>query len=131
MLSVARAFVEAVCHSRKLDANITFATVLATGEALTNIVRHAHKEQPGATICVHLQVTPDSIEIELYDEGPPFDLGSVPNLDPGELRVGGRGVYLMRSLMDELDCRPRAEGGNTLFMRKRFGSASTKIRDCG
>jgi anti-sigma regulatory factor (Ser/Thr protein kinase) len=35
------------------------------------------------------------------------------------LRIGGRGVFLMRALMDELSCQPRGEGGNTLRMFKR------------
>jgi anti-sigma regulatory factor (Ser/Thr protein kinase) len=62
---------------------------------------------------------PDSIEIRLLDEGEPFDLASVPDLNPAELRIGGRGVFLMRALMDELSCQPRGEHGNTLRMVKR------------
>ncbi|HEX5273636.1 MAG TPA: ATP-binding protein, partial [Gemmataceae bacterium] len=58
-------------------------------------------------------------EILISDEGAPFDLASVPHLDPAEVRVGGRGVFLMRKLMDELSCLPRGERGNTLRMFKR------------
>ncbi len=95
------------------------AVVLAADEALNNIIRHAHQDRPDAV--VHIQCFPGAgdIEIRLLDEGAPFDLSAVPDLDPGELRVGGRGVFLMRSLMDELTCQPRGEGGNTLRMVKR------------
>ena len=44
---------------------------------------------------------------------------AVPHLDPAELRVGGRGVYIMRTIMDELTCQPRGERGNVLRMVKR------------
>ena len=40
------------------------------------------------------------------------------HLDPSELRIGGRGVFLMRSIMDELTCQPRGEKGNALRMVK-------------
>jgi anti-sigma regulatory factor (Ser/Thr protein kinase) len=43
----------------------------------------------------------------------------VPHLDPGEVRVGGRGIFLMRQLMDELSSQPRSQGGNILRMVKR------------
>jgi len=39
-----------------------------------------------------MRVPPDGIEVRLTDDGEPFDLGTVPELDPGELRIGGRGI---------------------------------------
>jgi serine/threonine-protein kinase RsbW len=64
-------------------------------------------------------LVPGKLEIHLHDEGAPFDLAAVPSLDPAELRIGGRGVYLMRTIMDEVSSRPRDQGGNTLRMVKR------------
>jgi anti-sigma regulatory factor (Ser/Thr protein kinase) len=46
-------------------------------------------------------------------------LNAVPPLDPSEVRVGGRGIFLMRSLMDELSIQPRQGRGNVLRMVKR------------
>jgi serine/threonine-protein kinase RsbW len=66
----------------------------------------------------------DAIEVRIHDEGEPFDLDNVPHLNPGELRIGGRGVYLMRTLMDELSCERRGDRGNTLRMVKRCGRVS-------
>lgn len=119
MLSVARAFVEAVCQTCDLDPRTTRSVVLATGEAVSNIVRHAHRGRADAQIQLQCTLRPDALEISLRDEGEPFDIAAVPHLDPAELRVGGRGVYLMRTLMDELSCVPRQDRGNTLRMVKR------------
>jgi anti-sigma regulatory factor (Ser/Thr protein kinase) len=44
-------------------------------------------------------------------------------MNPSELRIGGRGVFLMRKLMDELTVERRGEHGNTLRMVKRLTSA--------
>ncbi|HZZ78210.1 MAG TPA: ATP-binding protein [Gemmataceae bacterium] len=131
MLSVARNFVDAICDAYRLDRTMTHALVIVTGEAVTNIVRHAHQNRPDSQIEMHLHLLPDSAELTFIDQGAPFDLEAVPELPPGELRIGGRGVYLMRTLMDELTCAPRPSdgGGNILRMVKRY--TQTDMRDCG
>jgi serine/threonine-protein kinase RsbW len=130
MLSIVRAFLEAVCQTESFDRNITHAIVMATGEAVSNIIRHAHQNRPELTLQICCRPLPDALEILLVDEGETFDLDAVPCLDPRELRVGGRGVFLMRALMDELTCQPRPERGNVLRMVKRCTSIS-QVRDCG
>lgn len=118
LLPLVRSFVEAACSVAGCDGRTTDAVVMATDEAVNNIMRHAHRGHPEATIQIQCFLHPDSIEVHLLDEGEPFDLAAVPHLDPSELRIGGRGVFLMRALMDELTCQPRAEHGNTLRMVK-------------
>ncbi|MCS7045447.1 MAG: ATP-binding protein [Gemmataceae bacterium] len=119
MLSVARGFVESVCLAWKLEQSLRHALVLATGEAVTNIVRHAHRDRPGAEFTLHVRIAAEDIELTFLDEGEPFDLASVPPLPPGDLRIGGRGVYLMRALMDNVSCQPRGPRGNLLRLVKR------------
>lgn len=127
-LSMARGFVEAVCQAAGLDRGATEAVVLAFHEAASNVIRHAHGGNPDARIQIRCFLRPDAIEIHLIDEGQPFDLAAVPNLDPAELRIGGRGVFLMRTLMDELSCQPHGERGNTLRMVKRWNPAAPSNR---
>lgn len=112
-------FLEAVCEVGELEPEATHAVVLATGEAVQNVIRHAHRHRPEAALQIQCRFRPDGVEITLADEGEPFDLTNVPHMDPAELRIGGRGVFLMRSLMDELYCLPRCDGGNHLRMFKR------------
>jgi serine/threonine-protein kinase RsbW len=130
MLSVARAFIEAICQTEDMDRNTIHNIVLAMGEAVTNIIRHGHRENPEASVQISCRIDRDLVEILLLDEADPFDLAAVPYMDPGELRVGGRGVYLMRALMDELSCQPLGARGNALRMVKRWRS-SASVRDCG
>jgi serine/threonine-protein kinase RsbW len=118
-LSVARRFVEGVCQAGGLDPAVTRAVVLATNEAVSNVIRHAHLHRPCARLQVQCLLAPDGVEVRILDEGEPFDLTAVPHLDPGEIRIGGRGVYLIRTLMDEVSCQPCGEQGNLLRMVKR------------
>jgi serine/threonine-protein kinase RsbW len=120
LLALARAFVEAVCQVAGLDERTTHAVVLATDEAANNVMRHAHHDNPDAPLVLQCFIRPDSLEVRLHDEGAPFDLAAVPQLNPAEIRIGGRGVFLMRKLMDELSVEPRGERGNTLRMVKTY-----------
>jgi serine/threonine-protein kinase RsbW len=128
MLSVARGFVEAVCEAHRLDRTITHALVIVTGEVISNIVRHAHQDRPGSKMELQMEIEDACVVLTFRDEGQPFDLSAVPDLPPGELRIGGRGIYLMRALMDELTCECRdGQSGNILRMVKRLAT----MRECG
>ena len=128
MLSIVGTFVEGVCQARQVDWNTIHAIVLATGEAVTNIVRHAHRDRPERSFEVQCEVDKETVVVTLIDQGEPFDLTQVPKLDPSELRIGGRGVFLMRTLMDEVSSQTLGDSGNRLRLVKRWPSV---VRDCG
>ena len=119
LLALARTFVETVCLACHFDDCFCDAVKLATHEAVQNVIRHAHADRGDALLEIQLLPLKDGLEVRLLDEGAPFDVAAVPHLDPAELRVGGRGVYLMRAIMDELSCEPLNGGGNRMRMFKR------------
>jgi serine/threonine-protein kinase RsbW len=123
LLSMARHFVESVCGNLEYDRCFSEAIQIATHEALQNVMRHAHRNRPGALI--HLQILPleEGVEVRLLDEGDRFDIACVPHMEPGELRIGGRGVFLIRRLMDQVHSEPRSPQGNLLRMVKWDRSA--------
>lgn len=123
-VACARNFVAAVCQVHGLDAAATDAFALAVHEALNNAIRHAHRHQAEVPLEVRCHFGLGGLEVHILDEGEPFDLASVPALDPAELRVGGRGIFLMRTLTDELSCQPRGSRGNVLRLVKRCSENS-------
>ena len=127
LLALARAFVEAICQVAGFDERQTHAVVLATDEATNNAMRHAHADRPDAPLQIQCLILAHGLEVRIHDEGDPFDLDAVESLDPAECRAGGRGVFLMRKLMDELSCEPRPEGGNTLRLVKRFARVHVAV----
>lgn len=127
LLALARAFVEAVCHVAGLDETATHQVVLATDEATNNVMRHAHHGRPDAPVVLQCHVREDRLEVWVFDQGDPFDVTAVPHLDPAELRAGGRGVFLMRRLMDDVTTEPRGEGGNILRLVKAFKKAAAVL----
>jgi serine/threonine-protein kinase RsbW len=84
---------------------VSYDIQLAVQELCTNIVCHAYKDQPNdERICVTITFYnyPHRITIELEDTGKIFDEMQVeePNLEEGQIH--GYGLFLIKSLMDEV-----------------------------
>jgi serine phosphatase RsbU (regulator of sigma subunit)/anti-sigma regulatory factor (Ser/Thr protein kinase) len=94
-----------------------FACELALVEACNNAVLYATQEGRKLTIDIEAEVDDDQIELHVHDHTTGFRLPDLSNL-PEDENEHGRGIFIMRSLMDKIDYRP-AEGGNTLTLTKR------------
>jgi anti-sigma regulatory factor (Ser/Thr protein kinase) len=93
----------------------------AVDEACTNVIKHAYAEKDG-TIDITCEVQDNNFVVTIRDKGKPFDPYSVPlpdlETDVDERRIGGLGIYLMRTLMDDVSYSFDAAEGNTLVMKK-------------
>ena len=88
-------------------------------EAMANAIRHASSADQDTDVQISIHITKDELSIKVYDNGQGFDLNSVPCPDlnsdcPSE---SGRGIFIIRSLMDSVVYR-KANGGNVLEMKK-------------
>lgn len=119
LVGQARKFVLDVCRAAGLDNDAAHGLALAVHEAIRNVIRHAHQDCRDVPLELRCYLSADRIEVHILDEGEPFDVTAVPDIDPAEMRVGGRGVFLMRKLTDEISCERRGERGNLLRLIKR------------
>ena len=94
-------------------------------EALRNAMVHGNKNDPGKTVKVETEIQQDSVIISIEDQGEGFDPEKLPDPTTQEnlLREGGRGVYLIRHLMDEVIYEKE---GRRVVMRKYFAKARKK-----
>ena len=76
---------------------------LAVDEALANVIKHSYKGQPDGAISLTCQVDNGSLEVVMRHWGERFDPGCTTDLPPDELRAGGRGLFLIRATMDEVE----------------------------
>lgn len=100
---------------------------LAVREAVTNAVIHGNRQDETKTVDVTLKSSPDVVEISVHDQGPGFNPEEVPDPTAAEniLKSSGRGIFLMRTFMDEVNWLIRPEGGTTVRMLKQRQSAIT------
>ena len=93
---------------------------VAAAEALANAAVHGNRLRPDAAVRVEVRVRPNiSAAIEVRDTGPGFDTAAVhdPTSPDRVLVPGGRGVYLMRRLVDELVYLPPGNAVRLTMLR--------------
>ena len=117
-LQLIRGVVEKFSARAGLDPKATQEVVLAVDEAVANVIKHSYKGAPDQKISLRCENVEGDVEVEVRDQGEPFDPAERELPPPDELRVGGRGVYLIRSVMDEVEYR-RDGSTNCVRMRKR------------
>ena len=105
-----------------LDEQAAFGVDMAVREAVTNAMVHGNQEDEAKSVEVVFSCLKDALEIEVRDQGEGFDPVSVPDpTDPANiLKPSGRGIFLMRTFMDEVEWLARPEGGTAVRMVKRF-----------
>ena len=98
-----------------------FGIDMAVREAVTNAVLHGNRQDETKTVDIVLKSSPDAVEISVHDQGPGFNPEDVPDPTANEniLKTSGRGIFFMRTFMDEVDWLIRPEGGTTVRMLKR------------
>ncbi len=92
---------------------------LVLTEAMTNAIRHAHHQDASKTVRVRIHIDQDELCIEVYDQGQGFDLEDQSLPAPDTPVEHGRGLFLIRTLMDEVEYH-RGEHANVLIMRKKL-----------
>jgi serine/threonine-protein kinase RsbW len=90
-------------------------------EAGVNAVVHGNKYDPAKHVTANFEASSDSVLIRVADQGPGFDPSSLPDpLAPENLlRSSGRGVFLMRTFMDEVNFRQLSPGTEITLMKRR------------
>lgn len=123
ILAAVRRFVEEAAIALHGDADVVAELVLAVNEAVTNVLLHGYRGQPGL-INIGVERRGHNLVVYLRDQAPPFDPTTVPPPDitlPLERRaIGGMGVHMMREFTDELQYRRTPAGENELIMVKRL-----------
>jgi serine/threonine-protein kinase RsbW len=93
---------------------------LAVQEGITNAMRHGNGMDSSKTVTVRFVPSQEQLEIQIVDQGRGVDLESVPdpNLPENLLKPCGRGIFLMKQVMDLVEMTA-TEQGNTLVLIKR------------
>ena len=81
-----------------------FIIKLALEEAITNAIKHGNKLNPDLTVDITMTCTANVLTICIKNKGQGFDVNKIPDptKEEGLKRTSGRGVFLVKKLMDEV-----------------------------
>lgn len=90
---------------------------LVLTEAMANAIHHANEGDPDKEVHIVITLLNHILNIKVFDQGQGFDINALGPPDFKGLEEQGRGIHIIRSLMDEVSYR-RLNGGHVLEMVK-------------
>ena len=126
-VSEVEAAADKLAEEAGLDEDERFRFGMAVREAAVNAVLHGNEYDPEKQIAVSLENTGSALVITVADQGRGLDPATLPDpLAPENLLRGtGRGIFLIRSFMDEVHFR-QLHPGTELTLVKHLAPAGEK-----
>lgn len=126
-IELAQAALDHVCRERKLDGETEHWIGMALREGMANAIKHGNRQDPARRVYVSIGTAEDDLVIVVGDEGEGFEPGEVadPLAPENALKTSGRGIFYMRTFMDEVAFSRGDGGGTVLTMRKNLKSSTS------
>jgi serine/threonine-protein kinase RsbW len=105
-------FLRKVNKKTQLDEIQMHKLMVSLTEAVNNAIVHGNKSNPKKKVRVVCDCFPELLEFKITDEGRGFKPEKVKNPlhEENLLRTSGRGIFLMRTLMDKVEFEAKPKG---------------------
>lgn len=127
-LEIIREFINRIARKAGFSEEGADQIELAVDEACTNVIKHAYHFDSKRMLDISVLVDKEKIEIIVTDKGSGFDPDQLAPPDipkyAHEARVGGLGIYLMKTLMDEVSYSFNPGIKNTVSLVKYYNRKS-------
>ena len=103
-IRIIESFIDNAKDKYNIDDDIYGNIMIAVTESVNNAIRHGNGLESNKNVTIFLSLEQDIITFTIQDQGPGFDFQNLPdptapeNLD----KPGGRGIFLMKHLADEV-----------------------------
>lgn len=112
-VTLAENFIDSLSSQNNISEELYGNILIATVEAVANAIQHGNRLDPSKFVFLDADIVDNKLYIYVKDEGLGFDPSVLPDPTKPEniMKFSGRGIYLIRSLSDELEFQ---EGGTQL-----------------
>ena len=104
-IRIVESFIDNARDKFKIDDDIYGNIMIAVMEAVNNSIKHGNGEDSRKLVSLTMQLADERIYVWVMDEGKGFDFSKLPDpTAPENLELeGGRGIFLMKHLADEVN----------------------------
>ena len=133
MLGLIDKVVEGLSEYLDLGAEEHNAVAIAVIEAGTNAIQHGNRYDESKLVDLVFEIHPGSLIVTVRDDGPGFDIEKVEKelMGADPLRFRGRGLLIMRELMDKVDFNFTKEGTTVTLAKVMPGRGGDGCRSKG
>lgn len=117
-VSIARLTASVIANQMGFNIDDVEDIKVAVGEACNNAVLHGKSQED--VFEIQFEVQDGRIIIEVRDNGTGFDMDEYQAPELGELKENGLGIFIMKTLMDEVDFIPVQNNGTTIRLVKEL-----------
>ncbi len=127
-------FVQVVSDQVGRDAGLDDDAVhwmgVAIRESVINAIRHGNQSDPSRRVFIDFDRDSTELRIRVRDQGEGFDPEELadPLAPENLLKASGRGIFLIRSFMDDVRLQRASEGGMEVVMVKRMPQAASSVQ---
>jgi serine/threonine-protein kinase RsbW len=102
--------------------------LMALREALANAIKHGNRQDLSKHVHLEMDIVGDTLAIAIRDEGEGFDPAKVddPLAPENRFKTSGRGIFYMRTFMDEIRFERHESGGTEIVLKKNLGAIKEK-----
>lgn len=94
---------------------------IASSEAIVNAIVHGNKQNPDKKVYVDIDTSNETLKLVIKDEGEGFEVEKLP--DPTNetniFKESGRGIYIIRSLVDEFKIESNSSGTTMILVMRK------------
>lgn len=115
-------FLEDWLRKRGVAENTIADMAIAITELVNNAINHGNKQKEDKKVTLTLYYGNGEIEASITDEGEGFDPEIIPDplAEENLLKEIGRGIFIVKSLMDDFKYRVLPEGGTEISIVKKI-----------
>jgi len=119
-------FVESVLRDAGVAEETIADIAIAVTETVNNAITHGNSRDPRKAVTLTVVFEAGQVRMDVADEGQGFDPSRVadPLARENLLREVGRGIFIIRHLMDTVEIDSAPGGGTTVRMTKKLGAPS-------
>lgn len=121
-LDLIQSVTDSITSMMGFDADTAYWIGMSVRESVINAMSHGNKLDVNKKVDIRYEISGESLTVRVNDQGMGFDPKTLADpLDPKNLlKPSGRGIFYMRSFMDEVTMRKHPEGGMELRMMKHL-----------
>jgi serine/threonine-protein kinase RsbW len=122
MLDMVQAVLTHLCGVLGFNEEAVHYMSVAIRESVVNAMKHGNKLDESKRVIVEFVMHTGALEIRVQDQGAGFDPALVPDpvAEENLLKAYGRGIFFMRSFMDDVAYTFPKQGGTTVTMLKKL-----------